>query len=172
MERENNLRCVLRTEGEMKYCIAVSLLIALVTTVLLTVAYFDNQGVDSWLYKAQAAGNPAQAAEFLGYYKAGLMGRYSADQYYHIFRYPSTQFTIYYRVIDGLIVRASQLSKMDATETAYQMGLINLETDINDIGEKSYSGWGANEGWILMYIVLPISVLTFLILAGIVIVFW
>jgi hypothetical protein len=132
----------------MKIAFGILFLVAIVTTTICATAAINNAAVDRWLGKAQAAGNPAQTAEFLGYYKDGLMEKYSPNQYYDVFRYPSTQFKVYYRVIDGLIARANDLSSMKSTDTAFQMGLLNIEKDINDIGQHSFDGWIAAGGFI------------------------
>ena len=130
--------------------------ILLFSVVLLTACIFVTavnaiaaRSIESWLYRAKDAGNPAQVAEFLTNYKQAL---YDSDRierrYTSLFKYPGTYMPTYIRAIDGLIARAKDLSVQDATQTSYQMGLVNLEKDLGDIEPAAWSVWFASGGWI------------------------
>lgn len=127
-----------------------SLGIALILTGLLIVAQISNDRVDSWLIRAKDAGNPGQAAEYLGEYNDALYARNKIDgKYYTVFKYPATKMEIYVDVISGLKQRAADLSEQQATDESYQIGLINLEEDLDDIDARSWSVWFAGGGYII-----------------------
>ena len=132
-----------------KFALA-SLAVALVLSVLSVVASIDNSRVDSWLDRARDAGNPEQVAEFLGEYKAALYAKNRVDgQYYTIWKYPASDMETYVSIIDGLTQRAEALAEQTAVMDSYQMGLINLEKDLDDIDARSFSAWFANGGYVL-----------------------
>lgn len=103
--------------------------------VLLNIAVgsIDAGRVDSWLDRAQSAGSPEQVVEYLSSYKTELVDKRYDDMYMSTFRYPASSVKIYIDVLDGLIDRAYILSTQDPRTDVYQMGLINLETDLNDL---------------------------------------
>lgn len=128
-----------------------SLGVAVVMTILLVIAQISNDRVDSWLTRAKDAGNPEQAAEFLGEYNDALYARNKVDgKYYTVFKYPATKMETYIDVIGGLEQRAADLAEQRATDESYQMGLINLEEDLDDINARSWSVWFAGGGYVLM----------------------
>jgi len=132
-----------------KFALA-SLAVGLVLSVLLVVASIDNSRVDSWLHRAKDAGNPEQVAEFLGEYKDALYAKDRVDgQYYTIWKYPASDMETYVNIIDGLKQRAVALAEQTAVDESYQMGLINLEEDLDDIDARSFSVWFANGGYVL-----------------------
>jgi hypothetical protein len=127
--------------------------VGLVACVILTaVNGIGSAKIDSWLNRAKGAGNPAQVAEFLGNYEGSL---YQANRvegkYASVFKYPGTYMPTYLRTIDGLIERAKALAVQDATQTSYQMGLVNLEKDLGDIESAAWAVWFANGGWIAVW---------------------
>lgn len=120
---------------------------------IVVVNVIESSKINSWLQRAKDAGNPAQTAEFLVNYKQALHDANRVEnKYATLFKYLGTYMPIYIRAIDGLIVRAEALSIQDATQTSYQMGLVNLEKDLGDIEPTAWSVWFANGGWIGVWV--------------------
>lgn len=136
----------------MKVVFFVFLVLLIACIVVTTVNGIAASRIESWLNRAKDAGNPAQVAEFLTNYKQDLYDSNKVEgKYASLFKYPGTYMPTYIRAIDGLIVRAEELAVQDATQTSYQMGLVNLEKDLGDIEPAAWSVWFASGGWIAVW---------------------
>ena len=125
-----------------------SILLVLSIVISIKAAIF-SASIDSWMKRAQDAGNPAQVAEFLNEYKEALtQANLIEGRFYTIFDYPGTYMPIYIRAVNGLIERAKALTIQNPTEESYQMGLINLEKDLGDLAPTAWLVWGASGGWL------------------------
>ena len=122
---------------------------AILGTVFLVFNTIESNHADKWLERAKDAGKPAQVAEYLTEYRVKLYELDRVDgKYYELFRYPSSQMEIFIDVIDGLIGRAEALAAQTAEDTSYQMGLVNLEEDLDDIEPRAFSAWFAMGGFV------------------------
>lgn len=135
----------------LKLFFGITAIVWILSLVLSIQGLVYSSRVDSWLARAQAAGNPAQAAEFLGEYKSSLHEAKMDDKYACIFRYPGCYVPTYLRVVDGLIERASVLSSQSPNDTSYQMGLVNLEKDLKGLESVAWGVWFTEGGWIKVW---------------------
>ena len=146
--------------------ILVFLILLIVSTWVVVANNISSSRANSWMDRAKDAGNPAQVAEFLNEYKQTLnqMDRVEG-KYYTIFKYPGTYMPTYIRAVDGLIERATALSKQASTDESYQMGLINLEKDLGDLEPVAFLVWGASGGfiWQILIVVSCFFVIIFLL---------
>lgn len=145
-----------------------------VSTALLLVIGFIGLGIwipnniqanriDSWLIRAQQAGNSTQVSQYLTNYKIDLYENNKVNgQYTTLFKYSGSSMEIYIQTVDGMIERADSLSSQSANDSSYQIGLVNLKTDIQSISPAALLVWEASGGIIWEWI----AVLTLLIGGG------
>ena len=126
--------------------------------------------IDGWVTRAKDAGNPQQTAEFLREYTQAVLRHPNSDGYTCIWRYPNCNVPRYLRAVEGLIVRAEDLSRQAATDLSYQQGLLNLEKDLGDLEAVGFGLWWGGGGWRTAAVNMPFGLLfgiIFLIVAAV-----
>ncbi|WP_392654677.1 hypothetical protein [Dehalococcoides sp. THU4] len=135
----------------------ILIVVAILGTAFLVDGYIDAKKTDYWLIRAQAAGNPAQVSTYLGTYLSEINAKNVDDKYTTLFKYEASSVRNYKDVILGIIERADILSTQDPRTDVYQMGLINLETDVNDVRECMIDVLWAKWSTIIVLIIITIG---------------